>query len=60
MTAPPKSILSREFRYVSAARTDVRRTIAKELRRLAAQRLAQEQADVEAAAKVAQIKRGRA
>ena len=52
-----KSILHKDFRYVPAAKTNVRNTIRREQARLKALAEAQAEADAEARVKVAQMKR---
>ena len=54
------SILNPDFKYVHSSKTDIRKTIAKELRRLAELKRLQTEADAEAAAKVEPIKRRKA
>lgn len=55
-----KSILDRSFKYVPAAKTDVRKTIARELRRLAEVKRRQEEADAQAARVVEPLNRRKA
>lgn len=46
------SILNPQFRYISAAHTDIRKTIRREQKRLADLKAAQETTDAEASRKV--------
>ena len=52
-----KSILNKDFKYVIAAKTDIRKTIARELRRLAEEKAKAELVRIEADSKVKPIGR---